>query len=138
MKTIVDTCVWSLALRRRNKTQINPREQQLIFEFREAVQDRRAAIVGPIRQEILSGIRNRAQFAKTEDLLDPFCDEEIVAADYVQAARFFNLCRDHGIECGPVDILLCAVAARKRFTILTSDQGLKRCVAVLRTEGALP
>jgi hypothetical protein len=135
LKEIVDTCVWSLSLRRRDKTRINANEQQMLAQFREAIQDRRAVIIGPIRQEILSGIRDQAQFAKAEELLDPFRDEEVTTADYVDAARLFNLCQDHGVQCGPVDILLCAVAARKHYGILTYDQGLKRCMEVLRSEG---
>jgi hypothetical protein len=137
MKMIVDTCVWSLSLRRQDKSRINEQEQQMLALLREAIQDRRTAIIGPIRQEVLSGIRNKAHFAKTEELLDPFRDEEIVAADYVEAARLFNLCRDHGVECGPVDILICAVAARKHLGILTYDQGLQRCAEVLRTAGLI-
>ena len=104
----------------------------MLAQLREAIQDRRAAIIGPIQQEVLSGIRDKAQFAKTQELLDPFRDEEIKAGDYVEAARLFNLCRDQGIECGPVDILICAVAVRMHYGILTSDSGLKRCIEVLR------
>lgn len=107
-------------------------DQQMLTQLREAIQDRRAAIIGPIRQEILSGIRDKAQFSNIQELLDPFRDEEIAAGDYVEAARCFNLCREKGIECGPVDILICAVAIRMRYDILTSDKGLKRCLQVLR------
>ncbi|MGA3048046.1 MAG: PIN domain-containing protein [Terracidiphilus sp.] len=137
MKVIVDTCIWSLALRRRDKSRLSAEDQQMVMQLTEAIQDRRAAIIGPIRQEILSGIRNRAQFAKTEGTLDLFRDEEITVADYVEAARFYNLCQDRGVQCGPVDILLCAVAARKQYGILTSDQALNRCVEVLRSEGLI-
>jgi predicted nucleic acid-binding protein len=135
MKVIIDTCVWSLSLRRRNQTRLNADEQKALVEFKEAIRDRRAAIIGPIRQEVLSGIRDKAMFAKTEDLLDPFRDEEITAADYIQAARLFNLCRDHGVECGPIDILTCSVAVRFGYGILTTDQGLIRCIEALRAEG---
>jgi predicted nucleic acid-binding protein len=135
MKVIVDTCVWSLSLRRRNKARMNADEQHMVALLQEAIRDRRAVIAGPIRQEILSGIRDKAQFSKTEELLDPFLDEEIRAVDYIEAARFFNLCQDHGVQCGPVDILVCALAARNRFEIMTSDQALLRCIEVLRAEG---
>ena len=70
MKLIVDTCVWSLSLRRRKAAPISGEEQQALADLREAIRDRRAAIAGPIRQEILSGIRDEAQFTKTEQLLD--------------------------------------------------------------------
>ena len=132
MKVIVDTCVWSLSLRRRSAARLKTGEQQMVAQLREAIQDGNALIVGPIRQEILSGIRDKAQFAKTEGLLDPFRDEEITAGDYVEAARLYNLCRDHGVECGPLDILICAVAVRNHYDILTYDAGLGRFIAVLR------
>jgi hypothetical protein len=103
----------------------------------EAIKDSRATIIGPVRQEVLSGIREKGQFAKTEALLDPFPDEELLPADYVEAARLFNVCQDHGVQCGATDILMCAVAARNRWGILTSDGGLKRCIQVLQTEGIL-
>ena len=137
MKELVDTCVWSLSLRRRDTTRIDAQEQQALAQLKEAIRDRRTAIIGPIRQEILSGIRDRAQFAKIQELLDPFRDEAVTAADYVDAARLFNLCQDHGVQCGPVDMLICAVAVRMHWAILTFDQGLKRCIQVLQTEGLI-
>jgi predicted nucleic acid-binding protein len=137
LKEIVDTCVWSLSLRRRDKTRISAQEKQMLAQFREVIEGGRASIIGPIRQEILSGIKDRVQFAKVEELLEPFRDEEIRAADYVEAARLFNLCQNQGVQCGPVDILICAVALRKRYSIMTSDQGLKRCIEVLQAEGLM-
>ncbi|MGP8252784.1 MAG: PIN domain-containing protein [Terracidiphilus sp.] len=136
-KLIVDTCVWSLWLRRRNPSLLNANEQQILAKLREAVENRRATILGPIRQEVLSGIRDAAQFAKTASLLDPFLDEPIDSSDYIEAAKLFNLCRDHGIQCGPVDILICTVAARNHYGILTYDQGLERCIGVLRSKSIL-
>lgn len=137
MKMLVDTCVWSLALRRQDQARISADEKQILAQLREAIEDRRAAIVGPIRQEILSGLRDQSQFRKIEGLLEPFRDEEIKAADYVDAARLFNLCRNRGIQCGPIDILLCAVAIRNRYAIMTYDQSFKRCIEVLQAEGLM-
>ncbi len=133
MRVIVDTCIWSLLLRRANQAKLNSQEQKMVAELKEAIRDQRAAIIGPIKQELLSGIRDKAWFAKTADLLDPFFDEQITTEDYVEAARLFNLCRDHGVECGPVDILICTVAIRSSYGILTPDQGLTRCIEVLRS-----
>ncbi|MGA7525262.1 MAG: PIN domain-containing protein [Acidobacteriaceae bacterium] len=131
MKVLVDTCVWSLFLRRQNKAALNPEEQRLAGVLRETIQDGRIAIIGPIRQEVLSGIRDQSQFRGTEEVLEPFPDEELTTADYVEAARSFNLCRDRGVECGPVDILICAVGARRQFSVLTNDRALIRCLEVL-------
>jgi predicted nucleic acid-binding protein len=138
MKTIVDTCVWSLALRRQDKTRISADEQQMIARLQEAIRNRRVAVIGLIRQEILSGIRGNSLFAKTKGLLDPFRDEIVLPEDHVEAARLFNLCRSHGAECGSIDILICAVAVRMHYDILTYDQGLKRCIQVLRAQGLMP
>ena len=135
MRFLIDTCVWSLALRRRNASRMNPEEQRLASELRAAIQASNAAIIGPVRQEILSGIRDRAQFKKTQGLLEPFADEAMIPEDFVEAARLFNLCQDHGVHCGPVDILICAVAARLGYGILSNDTGLARCIEALRTEG---
>ena len=137
MKVIVDTCVWSLSLRRRDITRINAQELQILAQLREAIKDGLAIIIGPIRQEILSGIRDPAHFMKTVGLLDPFLDDEVISFDYVEAARLYNLCQDHGIQCGPVDILICAVAARNHYRILTPDQALKRCIDLLQSKAIL-
>lgn len=75
MKIIVDTCVWSLAFRRRSAALLSESETALVAQLRSAIQSKEAAIIGPIRQEILSGIRDKAKFALTRGLLDPFPDE---------------------------------------------------------------
>jgi predicted nucleic acid-binding protein len=137
MKVLVDTCVWSLALRRRSEARTSADEQRLIARLTELVQEGRACILGLVRQEILSGIREKTQFARTAERLAPYPDEEVEPQDYVEAARLFDLCQDHGIHCGPVDILLCAVATRNHYDILTYDQGLERCIQVLQAEGLM-
>ena len=137
MKFLVDTCIWSLGLRRRDVSLLNSEEKRMLSELTSAIEVSQAAIIGPVRQEILSGIRDRAQFEKTQGLLDPFLDEPLTSSDFVEAARLFNLCRDHGVVCGQVDILICAVAARLNWAILTNDSGLGRCIEVLRGERVL-
>jgi len=116
MKVLVDTSVWSLALRRRT------RAHRSVDELRTLVAHGRAAIVGPIRQELLSGIRDRAGFERLRDHLRAFPDEPIRSADYERAAECFNLCRAKGIQGSNTDFLLCAMAERVRFPILTTDE----------------
>jgi predicted nucleic acid-binding protein len=138
MRVLVDTCIWSLALRRREKGSLSADEVSLIARLTESIQEGNVVMIGPIRQEVLSGIKDESQFEKTERLLAPFPDEELGSDFYVEAARLFNLCRRHGVQCGPVDMLICSVAVRKRCMILTSDEGLTRCVDVLRKNKMLP
>lgn len=136
MKTIVDSCVWSLALRRRNTAQFSEVAQHAVAQLRDLIQSRSAALIGAIRQEVLSGISDDARFLKTRDLLEPFRDEEAIPIDHIEAARLFNRCRKQGIECGPIDMLICAVSIRLNYKVLTNDRGLLRCMAALRREGA--
>lgn len=137
MKTLVDSCVWSLLLRRRSAAPLSRDQQFVLATLREAIEDGRVAIIGPIRQEILSGVKEPAQFDKLKTALRRFKDESLATVHYEEAARLFNTCRSRGVECGPTDILICVVAVEKHWSILTYDQGLKRCIDVLRTEGIM-
>ncbi|MGD0520542.1 MAG: PIN domain-containing protein [Terracidiphilus sp.] len=137
MKLLADTCAWSLLFRRRIATALNGEEQFMLNTLTDAIQDGRVAIVGPIRQEVLSGIKEAAQFERLRGALEAFQDEPITTSHYEEAARLFNLCRSRGVECGAIDILLCAIASRERWSILTNDGGLKRCMEVLKSEGFL-
>jgi hypothetical protein len=137
VKVLADTCAWSFLLRRRNKTVMGADEQLLVRSLVEAIQDGQVAIIGPIRQEILSGIKDSAQFDQLRAALEAFQDEQLTTLHFEEAARLFNLCRSHGVQCGSTDILICAVAIQKRWAILTNDGGLKRCIDVLKTEGLM-
>lgn len=125
MKVLVDTSVWSLALRRRAPA--DPSVEVL----RRLLSAGRAALVGPIRQEVLSGIREAAAFERLRDHLSAFQDEPVETADYEEAARAFNTCRRRGLQGSNTDFLLCAIAIRRRFPLLTTDDDFTRYAQVL-------
>ena len=135
MKILIDSCVWLLALRRKNKALLSEDEQRIVAVLSEAVQNGRVAIIGPVRQEVLSGIKETARFEELRSALEGFPDMPIPTSHYEEAARLFNLCRKRGVECGAVDILLCAVAAKERWSLLTNDGGIQRCLVALKAEG---
>jgi predicted nucleic acid-binding protein len=137
VKVLIDTCIWSLLLRRRPGTLLSAEEQRMVTLLTEAIQDGRVVIIGPIRQEILSGIKHFAQFNKLRTALRSFPDLPLASSHYEEAARLFNLCQTKGVAAGSADILICAVAVLERFELLTSDQGLSRCIEVLRSEGLI-
>ena len=85
------------------------------------VQTGKASLVGPIRQEVLSGVRRPAQFEQLRERLSAFPDLPIQTKDYEQAAHFFNHCRSKGIAGTPVDLLLCAIAHRYQISLFTTD-----------------
>jgi predicted nucleic acid-binding protein len=121
MKVIVDTSVWSLALRRGR-----PGASEPVQELQNLIHDHRVEMMGPIRQEILSGIRSESQFKKLQNHLKSFPDLPILTEDYVSAARYFNLCRSRGIQGSNTDFLICAVAVRNKFSIYTTDNDFER------------
>lgn len=129
MKVIVDTCVWSLALRR-----IEPSEQAEVRLLQELVQDGRVAMLGPVRQELLSGVKAPAQFRLLAEALKAFPDEEISTEDYVEAARCFNRCRSRGVQGSNTDFVLCAVSLRSGFPVLTTDGDFGHFKKVLRVK----
>ena len=127
MNVLVDTCVWSLALRRSSSRDSgfkgkNSREAVLVRELRELIREGRVWMMGPIRQELLSGIRSEVQFEKIRSALGAFPDIDLAQADYEQAAQHFNSCRRHGVQGSNTDFLICAAAARLELGILTCDQ----------------
>lgn len=117
MKIVVDTSVWSLALRRDKDDSPAP-----VQELRNIIHDHRAQMMGPIRQEILSGIRSKDQFKRLRKHLESFPDLPILTEDYVTAAQFFNHCRSKGMQGSNTDFLICAVAVRNEFSIYTMDK----------------
>lgn len=120
MTVLVDTTVWSLALRRRSH-QLASEEKGLVEHWADLVISRRAVLTGPIRQEILSGIRSGDVFVALQEKLSTFPYLEILPDDYDQAARFFNHCRAGGISGSNVDMLICATAHRYGVPIFTTD-----------------
>ena len=125
MRVLVDTTIWSLALRRRPAGP-NPDETRLVEAWEELVADGRIVVLGLIRQEILSGIASESQFERVREALAAFPDEVIVTADHVRAAGQFNRCRTAGVAGSPVDFLICAVAERLAVPIFTTDRDFER------------
>ena len=117
MKVIVDSSIWSLALRRGNQP-----DKSILVELETLISDYRVQLIGPIRQELLSGIKSDEQFNKLKQYLSSFPDYQIQTEDFVLAANFFNQCRIKGIQGSNTDFLICAIAANNNWQIYTSDQ----------------
>jgi predicted nucleic acid-binding protein len=125
MNVVIDTITWSLALRRRYGS-LNSLEQQVVRELAELVRTSRALMIGAIRQEVLSGIRQHSQFAVLRDYLRDFRDEPVSMIDHERAAEHYNTCQSHGIQGSHADFLICAVAERLDATIFTLDADFTR------------
>jgi hypothetical protein len=126
MNVLVDTSVWSLALRRKPR-----RMTGVENELTELVEEGRVLMLGAIRQELLSGIRSADQFRRLRDSLRAFPDLHLGAEDYENAASCFNRCRSAGFQGSNTDFLLCAVALRSEAAIFTTDADFQRFDRVL-------
>lgn len=126
MKVLVDTSVWSVALRRRAAS-----SEPAVFELRELIREGRAALAGVVRQEILSGVRDPRDFGRLRDHLRAFPDEAVVTDDYERAAECLNACRVRGVQGSNTDFLLCAISERLQYPILTTDADFSRFARVL-------
>lgn len=129
MKVLIDTSVWSLALRRRTPT-TSPHATVL----REVIIEGRAVLLGVVRQEILSGVRFPEQFQGLRQHLRAFPDLPMEVDDYELAAQFFNTCMSRGASGDPIDFLICAAAHRRRYKILTSDPDFGRFARHVSTD----
>ena len=126
MKVLVDTSVWSLALRRRTRS-----EDSAVGQLRWLIDQGRVAIIGPIRQELLSGVRTSESFERLRDHLRPYRDESLEMEDFERAAEHFNACRTRGVQGSNTDFLICAVAERRALPILTTDADFIRFASIL-------
>ncbi|MBD1829744.1 PIN domain-containing protein [Microcoleus vaginatus GB1-A2] len=118
MNVLVDSSVWSLALRRNTTNEA----LSIVNVLRDLIADGRVVLLGAIRQEVLSGVRYKEQFARLREYLRAFPDLELTTEDYELAAEFFNTCRSNGVQGSNTDFLLCAVAHRRGYTIFTTDK----------------
>lgn len=118
MSLLVDTSVWSLALRR-DQTELDP----AVAALRRALagQDL-VATTGVVLQEILQGA---VHGTTRERVLEHFGRLQYVAPDrddHVAAAELRKGCRQHGVQLGTIDALIAALTIRHGLTLLTTDQ----------------
>jgi predicted nucleic acid-binding protein len=117
VRVLPDTPVWAAALRRTDGVG-NAYRAEMVRLVNHGVVE----IIGPIRQELLSGIRERSQFERVREHLRKFPDLRITTDDYEDAASFYNRCRSRGIQGSSTDYLICAVASRHELAIFTTDR----------------
>ena len=118
MNVLVDSSVWSLALRRNTTNDAIA----IVNVLRDLIADGRVVLLGAIRQEVLSGVRYKEQFTRLQEYLRAFPDLDLTTEDFELAAEFFTTCRINGVQGSNTDFLLCAVAHRRGYSIFTTDK----------------
>ena len=119
MKVLIDTCVWSKVLRTEKPSlELSKLVKDLIF-------DNRVVLIGPIFQEILSGVKNKKDFKALAEMLSGFDQFLITKEIYMKAAENFNICKSKGINGSHIDFLICAVTRHYNCALLTTDSDFK-------------
>lgn len=123
---VVDTSVWSLFLRRRSGP-----EAPALKRLKQLLAADDVVLFGIIHQELLSGVRHAADFARIDAALSGF--DEVCASvdDHRRAAEFYNRCRAKGVQGTAIDFLICAMAERRKLSILTTDGDFVRYARLL-------
>jgi predicted nucleic acid-binding protein len=129
VNVLVDTSVWSLALRRAKRV-----DSTVPGELAELIGEGRVVMLGAVRQEVLSGMKVKAQFDQLREHLRSFPDLELETADYEEAASAFNRCRERGVQGSNTDFLICAAAVRRKLAVYTTDGDFRRFARILDVE----
>ena len=116
MSVLVDTSVWSLALRRDK-----PADVPEVEALRGAVERGDACLLGVILQEVLQGFPSPDRTRRLVDYLSPFPILALHRGDYVYAAEIRNKCRAKGVPASTVDAQIAAAAINHRCRLLTTD-----------------
>ncbi|MDR1286647.1 MAG: PIN domain-containing protein [Treponema sp.] len=118
MKIVIDTPIWSKAFRRKK---IKHEDKHIVDSLKYLIDEFMEILIGPIRQELLSGISDENIFNDLKEKMKGFNDFPIGTIDYELAAEYSNICRRNGIQGSNTDFLICAVAVKNNFEIFTTD-----------------
>jgi predicted nucleic acid-binding protein len=118
MTLLVDTSVWSLALRRDGI----PSEPEVRFLLEALGGADTVVTTGLVLQELLQGFAGpRAAKAITERFRSlPLIQPDRI--DHMAAAEVRNTCRRAGVQIGTIDALLIQLCVRHELTLLTTDK----------------
>lgn len=117
MSVLVDTSVWSLALRR------HPPDLPEVAALRDALSGQDLVVTtGVVVQEVLQGLTTVAARTAVRDQMDGMKYVEADRHDHLTAADVFAGCRERGIQIGSIDALIAAICIRRDLTLLTTDR----------------
>jgi hypothetical protein len=123
---LVDTSVWSLALRRKQ-----PSTHRCVDRLKDLLTAGESVIyLGIILTEILQGVSSDPLFRQIEKQFDGLDFIEATKSDYVSAAKLATACRRKGIQASTIDFLIAAIAIQHNLWLLTTDDDFTRIASV--------
>lgn len=125
---MVDTSVWSLAMRRDA-----PLESPEVKVLTEALDSGRGVYsTGIILQELLQG------FSKPKAhglIIERFKSIPMLVpdtSDYIDAAELRNRCRRKGVQVGTIDALIAQLSLKYNLSLVTTDKDFKHMSEVVK------
>ena len=122
MRVLVDTSVWSLALRKGGPA-VHPTVEKLMSILRA---DEDVFLIGLILQEILQAFRSDSSFRKVARHLEPFPLLELGRHDYIAAASLHRRCAARGVSASTADCQIATAAIQHNCLLLSADNDLER------------
>lgn len=119
---LVDTSVWSLALRKHGPT-LHPATDKLAQLLRDGED---LFLTGTILQEVLQAFRAESTFRRMVQQFEPFPLLPVDRSDSIAAARLFRLCAQKGAGASTVDCQIAVLAIRHRCALLSTDKDFER------------
>jgi len=126
LSLLVDTIVWSLALRRDA-----PADLPEVFALRQALDAGNVYCTGLVLQELLQG------FSKPKahkEIIRHFSSLPLLVPDrndHIDAADLRNRCRRKGVQTGTIDALLAQLCVRHELTMLTTDKDFQHFASII-------
>jgi predicted nucleic acid-binding protein len=118
---LVDTSVWSLALRRDAESS-EPEVQHL----KEALLGADVVVTtGLVLQELLQGFSGAKASAQ---IIERFAALPLIQPtrdDHIAAAELRNTCRRAGVQVGTIDAIIAQLCLRHELTLLSTDKDFK-------------
>jgi predicted nucleic acid-binding protein len=122
---VVDTSVWSLAFRRRNwPNGVTPGVVKLLQKLTKEKQQ--VAVPGIVLQELLSGVKDPAQWERIKELMDGYPLILATKEQSIEASNISNVCRRAGVAAATIDCLIAAQCIMLNGVLLTLDDDFKR------------
>ena len=118
MRILVDTSIWSLALRR--PSGVVNQEATLLKTIIEEGED--IYLIGIILQEVLQGIRNSSDFLALKKYFEAFPLLDLTRGDYTMAAELKNHLIRKGKQGGTIDVLIASAAVSHHCHLFTADK----------------
>ncbi len=121
MTLLVDTSVWSLALRR----DVESSEAE-VQHLKDALFGADVVVTtGLVLQELLQGFSGAKSSAQIIERFSALPLLQPSREDHIAAAELRNACRRSGVQLGTIDALIAQLCIRHELTLLSTDKDFK-------------